>query len=114
MLDEPVDAGTVITQLVAVPHADQIGGDQPSTPLEMREHIAPQVRRRGIAMQEDDGSPIASFGIGHPTIADGDAASFQLTPHTFGGHSGKASVEERIEGPQAKATASAPVQPTRT
>jgi hypothetical protein len=53
---------------VAVAH--EIGRDHPAAIRHVRDHVAPQVRRGGIAVQEDDRSPPALVDVGHGRVAD--------------------------------------------
>src|SRR5262245_40786443 len=48
VLDEPIRSGSTVRQLVGLAHTDQIGGDAAAVWLEVRQHIAPEVRRGGI------------------------------------------------------------------
>jgi len=65
VLDERVSIGARVLQLVGVAHADQVGGDQAAPALQVRHDVAPQVRRRRVAVEEDDGGPLADIHIGH-------------------------------------------------
>ena len=48
---EAIRAGTTVGQLVGVAHADQVGGDATAAWLQVRQHVAPEVGRGGIAVQ---------------------------------------------------------------
>jgi hypothetical protein len=39
-------------------------------PFQVRHHIAPQVRRRGVAVREDNGVAVALVDVGHPFPVD--------------------------------------------
>jgi hypothetical protein len=55
VLDEAIRAGATVRQLVGVSHANQVGGDAAASWLQVRQHVAPEVRRGGIAVQQHDG-----------------------------------------------------------
>src|SRR5690348_12698622 len=65
VLEEPIGTRTAVVQLVRIAHADQIGGKAASQPLQMRNDIAPDIGRGGIAMQKDNGITLSNFDIGH-------------------------------------------------
>ena len=44
VLDEAIRAGATVRQLVGVAHADQVGGDAAASWLQVRQHVAPEVR----------------------------------------------------------------------
>src|SRR3989442_5860775 len=64
VLDEAIRAGAAVRQLVGVSHAYQVGGDAAASWLQVRQHVAPEVRRGGIAVQQHDG-----VALSHPTYA---------------------------------------------
>src|SRR5262245_28522831 len=57
VLDETIRAGATIRQLIGVPHADQIGGNAAASCLQVRQHVAPEIRRGGIPCTSTMGSP---------------------------------------------------------
>src|SRR5262249_49878493 len=65
VLDEAIRAGATVRQLVGGSHADQVGGDAAAPSLQGRQHVAPQVRRRGIAVQQHNGAALAPLHIPH-------------------------------------------------
>ena len=69
MLDESVATIASIfgagLDLVRVPHTDQIWGNASSKILYMRNDVAPQIGRRGIAVKKNDWSSAARFDVGH-------------------------------------------------
>src|SRR5260370_42695030 len=52
VLDEGIRAGAAIRQLLRVAHADEIGRNTAPKFLQMRNHIAPEIGRRGIAVKK--------------------------------------------------------------
>jgi hypothetical protein len=67
VLDEPIGTRPALRQLVGVAHTDQIGSDATAQRFQMRQHVAPQVRRGRIAVQEDDGIPSSRLHVRHLT-----------------------------------------------
>src|SRR5262249_18280949 len=51
VLDESIRAGAAVRQLLGVAHADQVGGDAAAYWLKVRQDVAPEIRRSGIAVQ---------------------------------------------------------------
>ena len=43
-----------LSQLIGVAHADQVGGDAAASCLQVQQHVAPEVRGGGIALQQHD------------------------------------------------------------
>src|SRR5215467_13346226 len=70
VLDEAVRAGATVRELVRVAHADQVGGDAAASWLQMRQHVPPQVRRGGIAVQEHDGIALSHLHVRHLAAED--------------------------------------------
>lgn len=70
VLDEGIRAGTAGGQLLRVAHADEIGSNTASQFLQVRNHIPPEVGRRGIAMQEHDWVTGAYLDISHALSQD--------------------------------------------
>ena len=70
VLDEAVRAGATVRQLVGVTHADQVGGDAAALFLEVRQHVAPEVRRGGIAVQQHDGVALSHHHVRHLAAED--------------------------------------------
>jgi hypothetical protein len=70
VLDEAIRTGAAIRQLVGVPHADQIGGDAAASWLQIRQHVAPEIRRGGITMQQHDGLALSHHHIRHLSAED--------------------------------------------
>lgn len=54
-----------IRQLAGIPHADQIRRDQAALPFKLGNHIAPEIGRGRIAVQEQDRRALAALVIGH-------------------------------------------------
>jgi hypothetical protein len=59
-LDEAVDIPDMVNEsilevgLVGLSHADEIDRDAPRVGLEVRHDVAPEIRRRGVPVQEQD------------------------------------------------------------
>src|SRR6266853_4015141 len=70
VLDEAIRAGATVRQLVGVAHADQVGGDTAASWLQVRQHVAPQVRRGGIAVQQHDGVALSHLHVRHLAAED--------------------------------------------
>jgi hypothetical protein len=70
VFDEGVRIGAGLVQLVGGAHADQIGGDAPSLVCDMRDDVAPQVRRGRVAVQEDDRVAVAALVERHWLAGD--------------------------------------------
>ena len=65
-----VAAWTRRVQLVRSAHPDQIAGHQPAQPLQVWHHVAPQIRRRRVAVRKDDRVALALVDVGHPLAVD--------------------------------------------
>src|SRR5207245_1806100 len=70
VLDEAIRAGATVRQLVGVAHADQVGGDAAASWLQVRQHVAPEVRRGGIAVQQHDGVALSHLHVRHLAAED--------------------------------------------
>src|SRR6516165_4886097 len=70
LFDETVRAGATVRQLVRVSHADQIGSDTAAEWFQVRYYVAPEERRRGIAMQEHDWVTLSHFNVRHLAVED--------------------------------------------
>src|SRR5258707_10752398 len=70
VLNKGVRAGAAGRELVGVAHADEVGRDTVPALLEVRDHIAPEIRRRGVAVEEDDRVALAHLHIRHLTTED--------------------------------------------
>lgn len=70
VLDEAIRVGTAVRQLVGIAHADQVGGDAATQRLQVRQHIAPEIRRSGIAVQQYDGVALSHLDIRHLAAED--------------------------------------------
>ena len=70
LLDEAIRAGATVRQLVGVTHADQVRGDAAAKWLQVRQHVAPEVRRGGIAVQQYDGVALSHLYIRHFAAED--------------------------------------------
>jgi hypothetical protein len=70
VLDEAIRAGATIRQLVGVTHADQIGSDAAASWLQVRQHVAPEIRRGGITMQQHDGVALSDLHVCHFSAED--------------------------------------------
>src|SRR5258708_215875 len=70
VLDEAIRAGATVRQLVGVAHADQVGGDAAASWLQVRQHVAPEVRRGGIAVQQNDGVSLSHLHVRHLAAED--------------------------------------------
>ncbi len=66
VLYEAIRAGSTITQFVGVAHADQVGGDA----VQVRQHVAPEIRRGGITMQQHDGVALSDLHVRHLPAQD--------------------------------------------
>jgi hypothetical protein len=66
VVDVPVAARSGSGQLVRHTHADQVRRQAPATVRDPAEDVPPQVRRRGVAVQEHDGIAAPDLPIGHP------------------------------------------------
>jgi hypothetical protein len=102
VLDEAIRAGATVRQLVGVAHADQVGGDAAASWLQVRQHVAPKIRRGGIAVQQHDGVALSQLHVRHLAAEDppplllvrkcrGDHVAFspwncQLVIHRLGRH----------------------------
>ena len=65
-----VAAGSGVRELVGGAHTDQVAGDEPAESFEVRHDISPQIRRRRVAVLEDDRISPALVDIGHPSAED--------------------------------------------
>jgi len=63
VVDEAIRAGATVRQLIGVSHADQVGGDAAASWLQVRQHVAPEVRRGGIAVQQHDGVALSHLHV---------------------------------------------------
>jgi hypothetical protein len=70
VLDEAIRAGATVRQLVGVAHADQVGGDAAAEWLQVRQHVAPEVRRGGVAVQQHDGVALSHLHVCHLAAED--------------------------------------------
>src|SRR5215471_19147752 len=70
VLDEAIRAGATGRQLVGVAHADQVGGDAAASWLQVRQYVAPEVRRGGIAVQQHDGIALSHLDVRHLAAED--------------------------------------------
>src|SRR5262249_29257453 len=70
VLDEAIRAGAAVGQLVGVAHADQVGGDAAAWWLQVRQHVAPEIRRGGIAVQQHDGVALSHLHVRHLAAED--------------------------------------------
>jgi hypothetical protein len=70
VLDEAIRAEATLRQLVGVAHADQVGGDAAASWLQVRQHVAPEVRRGGIAVQQHDGVALSHLHVCHLAAKD--------------------------------------------
>src|SRR5262249_33595108 len=50
--------------------ADQVGGDAAASWLQVRQHVAPEVRRGGIAVQQHDGVALSHLHVRHLAAED--------------------------------------------
>ena len=57
-------------QLVRGAHADHVGGDQTPQPLDVRHDVAPQVRRGGVTVREDDRVAFPLVDVRHTAALD--------------------------------------------
>ena len=81
---EPVAVRPTLRQLRGIAHPDQVRRHQPALPLQVRHHVAPQVRRGRIAVQKDDRIALAMVDIGHLETVDLDP--FLLVARVGGDH----------------------------
>ena len=72
MVDEPIRA---IGSSPRVAHADVVRSEAPPERQHAGNDVSPQIRGRGIAMQEDDGIPFADVHVRHGGVAHPDALS---------------------------------------
>src|SRR5215471_1894640 len=70
VLDEAIRTGATVRQLVGVAHADQVGSDAAASWLQVRQHVAPEVRRGGIAVQQHDGIALSHLHVRHLAAED--------------------------------------------
>ena len=70
MVDEAVGAARRPPRLA---HTDQIGSKTATEHVDMRDDVAPEVGRRGIAVQEDDRLARARVDVGDLRVEDPDA-----------------------------------------
>src|SRR5262249_16906023 len=70
VLDEAIRAGATVGQLVGIAHADQVGGDAAASWLQVRQDVAPKVRRGGIAVQQHDGVALSQLHVRHLAAED--------------------------------------------
>jgi hypothetical protein len=64
VLNEAIRSRAAVGQLLRVAHADQIGRKTASQFLEVGDDVAPEIGRRGVAMQEHNGVTGARLDIG--------------------------------------------------
>jgi hypothetical protein len=65
VLDEAIRGEATVGQLVGVAHADQVGRDAAASALQVRQHVAPEIRRGGIAVQQHDGVALSHLHVRH-------------------------------------------------
>src|SRR5215469_12778997 len=70
VFDEAIRSGAAVRQLVGVAHADQVRGDAAASSLQVRQHVAPKVRRGGVTVQQHDGVAITHLHIRHLAVED--------------------------------------------
>src|SRR5262245_60342372 len=70
VLDEPIRAGATVRQLVGVAHANQVGGDAAASWLQVRQHVTPEIRRGGVAVQQHDGVALSHLHVRHFAAED--------------------------------------------
>src|SRR5882762_9374429 len=92
VLDEAIRAEATVRQLVGVAHADQVGGYAAAEYLQVRQHVAPEVRRGGVAVPCNStmGSPCptSTYAISRPRTRRrcfwyGNAAEIMLPSPSF-------------------------------
>ena len=71
MRDEAVLGGVWGIQLVEIAHADEVGRQTAAEFLQVRDHVAPEIRGRGIAVQNTMGIAPAGLHIGHVVTEHG-------------------------------------------
>jgi hypothetical protein len=57
-------------QLVRTAHPDHVAGDKAAQPFQVWHHVAPQIRRRRVAVRKDNGIALALVDVGHPLPVD--------------------------------------------
>ncbi len=65
VFNETIGLRATLRQFVRVAHTDQIRCDTPPQPLEMRHDIAPEIGRRRVAMQKENGVATALIDVSH-------------------------------------------------
>ena len=65
---EAIGIGTGRSQLGGIAHADQIRHDQPAQTFQLGDNVAPEIGRGRIAVQEQHGTSLAAFVIGHAGV----------------------------------------------
>jgi hypothetical protein len=70
VLDEAIRAGATVRQLVGVAHTDQIGSNAAASWLQVRQHVAPEIGRGGIAVQQHDGVALSHLHVRHLPAED--------------------------------------------
>src|ERR1700691_418768 len=70
VLDEAIRAGATIRQLVGVTHANQAGSDAAASWLQVRQYVAPEIRRGRITMQQHDGIALSHLHVRHLAAED--------------------------------------------
>ena len=86
---EPIRIRAGVTQLFRIALADQVGGDTAPEVGHVRDDIAPEVRRRGIAVQEHDRVTLADLDVGHPLSVDSGETLVQRNFSCGRGHTGE-------------------------
>ena len=85
---EPVRAGAGVVQLLRIALADQVGGDTAPEVGHVRDDVAPEVRRRGVAVQEHDRVTLTDLHVGHPLSVDGGESLVDRVLSCGRGHTG--------------------------
>ena len=71
VFDEGIAVRARVIELVTIAHANQVWRDQASLACKVGHHIAPQIGRHRVAMQEDNRIAGPFFDIGHLLTMDG-------------------------------------------
>src|SRR5215469_1868109 len=70
VLDEAIAIRAAVGQLVGIAHTDQVRRDATAQRLQVRQHVAPEVGRGGIAVQQHDGVALSHLHVRHLAVVD--------------------------------------------
>jgi hypothetical protein len=79
-----VDEAIADVRLSGFAHTDEVGGKATAFALEPRNHVPPEIRRGGIAVQENDGIAGSCFAVVNGRIEDVEVGHVDDTSPAIG------------------------------